>query len=139
MSNSATLPPSATMRCATARPRPETPPVTMARTEFACMRRTPFCGRRAILAQGPPRPALLAFLCRDPARQLVGGQAGGEQEALSDRYAEQQHELALRLGFDALGDQRQAEAPGDARDRLAHRHVGLVAGHALDEQLAELE
>ena len=37
-SNSATLPPAATSCCATASPRPETPPVMMARVSGSCMR-----------------------------------------------------------------------------------------------------
>ena len=49
----------------------------------------------------------------EPARELVRFQAGREQEALRDRHAEPQQELALRFGFHAFGDEPEAEAAAE--------------------------
>src|SRR4051794_12040697 len=72
-------------------------------------------------------------------REFVGQQSGREQEALADRHAELQQEFPLRFRFDAFGDESQAQAARDSRHGLADGDVGLVAGRAVHEQLAELE
>src|SRR3546814_20600286 len=73
-----------------------------------------------------------------PARELVRPQARREQEALADWNAQFEQEPALLFGLHALGHQPQPEAAGDAGDGLDDRDAGLVARHALDDQLAQL-
>src|SRR3546814_3385741 len=117
-SNSAALPPSATMRVATARPRPETPPVTTARIESGCMR-SPGKRKAGILTvMAGLRGVAGRLVGLQPARELVRPQARREQEALADRHAQLQQEPALLFGFHALGHQPQPEAAGDAGDGL---------------------
>src|SRR5690606_39455928 len=145
MSNSATWPPSATMRRATARPSPETPPVTTARIGEDGMggpgSKARILARRVGGGSAAPTtgPVSGAIRAQQAAREFVGVQAGREQEALADRHAEFEHEAPLRLRFDAFGHQPQPQAAGDADHRLADRDVGVVVRHARDEQLAELE
>src|SRR5690606_23689009 len=150
-SNRAALPPSATMRVATARPRPETPPVTTARIESGCMRESPEAESRGFYPRWPSHPAGrlrapgsgLGDACRlvglQAVRELVRPQARCEQEALADRHAELQQEPALMLGLHAFGHQPQPEAARDAGDGLADGDIGLVVRDALDEQLAQLQ
>src|SRR5688500_18417600 len=75
----------------------------------------------------------------DARGELVRREPGCEQEALSHRHPQPHQELPLGFGFHAFGDEPEAEALGDAGHGLADRDIGTVAGHALQEQLAELE
>src|SRR5690606_4718042 len=97
-SNRATLPPAATRWLATARPRPETPPVTMARVSFNCI------GISRVRKQG----ILQGFAAAGG--ELVRVQAGGEHEPLADGDSQFQQELALFLLLHALGHQVQFQA-----------------------------
>src|SRR5690606_20836855 len=130
------------------RPRPEAPPVTMARTEAGSMagscegEAANFTVGRALarrIRTSEPTWTDSLRLLDELAGEFLGGQAWREQEALANRHAQLEHELPLRLRLDALGHDVQAKAAGDAGDRLADRDIGLVARHALHEQLDELE
>ena len=45
----------------------------------------------------------------------------------------------LLLGFDALGERREAEAVGDAQEHLGDRAVAFVVGQAHDERAVDLD
>src|SRR3546814_20221673 len=98
-SNSAALPPSATMRVATARPRPETPPVTTARLESGCMR-SPGKRKAGILTvMAGLRGVAGRLVGLQPARGLVRPQARRGQDALADPHAQLPPAPAPRFGF----------------------------------------
>src|SRR6478672_7411135 len=71
--------------------------------------------------------------------EFIGAKSRREQETLTDRYAEIEQELSLCLCLDAFRNEAETEAARDAGNGLADGDVRIVARHAVQEHLAELE